>query len=123
MKEIIAQSKLYKLGKTWSSYNIIVYMPERDPILGGDFRCGVKISSNKIKYTHGVDTFQALNLAFVLIHIEAKKLIKEKCKLYLCKDKSCEFDIKTLILHDFSKYLKISIKYRNLSNQSLKGRM
>jgi hypothetical protein len=112
MKTVIAKTVLYRNDDGPKRYTITIYLPERDPLPGGDFRCGVKISGDKIRYVHGIDSFQALNLAFVYIGTKAMQLLRSKTTLYHDKALKHEYDIKLLMLNDYRKFEKLS-KNRN----------
>ena len=50
--------------------NIYIGKPEPDPLPGGDFRCPVQFigyGDEKVRYAYGIDSMQALTLAFKLI--------------------------------------------------------
>ena len=113
MKTIIAHTKLYKFkNNNRSVFQIKIYQPNLDRN-NTDYLCCVSVTGKGMRKIYGIDSFQALNLAFVYIHSIANELIINNVKLYFDKNSKFEFDIKSLILHDHSKYLKYTknIKY------------
>ncbi len=67
---VIARRVLY-LGPTRKRITVSVEAPEPDPPPGtGDWRCGYRIAGLGLRgrrYAHGIDAFQALQLAMVAI--------------------------------------------------------
>jgi hypothetical protein len=65
--EPIAERELHLRGPADRVVRAIIGAPEPDPLRGGDFRCPFQVtglSDDAVQYAHGVDSFQALNLAF-----------------------------------------------------------
>lgn len=72
---VIAERELQLRGPADRIVRVRIGAPEPDPVQGGDFRCAfqvVGLSNDAVHHAHGVDSFQALNLAFV----GARSLIK-----------------------------------------------
>jgi hypothetical protein len=64
---VIAERELLLRGPADRIVRASIGAPELDPARGGDFRCPfqvVGLSDDSVHYAHGVDSFQALNLAF-----------------------------------------------------------
>jgi len=103
----IAETKLYEMhsGRV-RRFRISVYAPERDPLPNGDFRCRLFVTGLRARYAFGIDTFQALNLAFALLRIEAKAMLGRRQRLYFDHQLKQQFDIKLHLLGDHSAYLK-----------------
>ncbi len=103
----IAETKLYQkhLGRV-RLFRIAIYAPEPDPLPGGDFRCRLFVTGIRPRYVFGIDTFQALNLAFVLLRSDAKTLLARKQQLYFDPKLEHPFDVKFHLLGDHSAYLK-----------------
>jgi hypothetical protein len=63
----IAERELNLRGPAERVVRVAIGVPEPDPLPRGDFRCPfqvVGLSDDSVHYAHGVDSFQALNLAF-----------------------------------------------------------
>jgi len=63
----IAERTLQLRGPAERTVVLRIGAPEKDPAHRGDFRCPfqvVGLSNDGVQYAHGVDSFQALNLAF-----------------------------------------------------------
>jgi hypothetical protein len=63
----IAERELRLRGPADRVVRLSIGSPEPDPVRGGNFRCPfqvVGLSDDSVHYAHGVDSFQALNLAF-----------------------------------------------------------
>jgi hypothetical protein len=64
----IAERELRLRGPADRVVHVTIGAPEPDPARGRDFRCPFQVtglSDDSVHYAHGVDSFQALNLAFV----------------------------------------------------------
>jgi hypothetical protein len=101
----IAQTKLYRHAGRWIPFVVAIFKPEPDPLPGGDYRCAVRISGHGTRFVYGLDSFQSLNLAFVYIRSIASRMAEGGIRLYCSKDFGAEFDIKLLMLNDFSRFL------------------
>ncbi len=113
---VIAETKLYeKHSGRVRRFRIAVYAPERDPLPNGDFRCRLFVTGRRPRYAFGIDTFQALNLAFASLRIEARDMLARKQRLYFDHKLEHPFDVRLHLLGDHSVYLK----YR--ANKSLTG--
>src|SRR6188508_3013962 len=64
---VIAERELNLRGPADRVVRLAIGVPEPDPLPRGDFRCPFQViglSDDSVHYAHGVDSFQALNLAF-----------------------------------------------------------
>lgn len=71
----IAERELHLRGPAERVARVTIGAPEPDPLPGRDFRCPYQViglSDDSVHYSYGVDSFQALNLAFAGI----RRLIK-----------------------------------------------
>ena len=104
MKEVIAELKLWRSEKgSPRTHRVAIKVPERDS--DGDFSCSVFISSVGWKSVFGVDSFRALDNAFVYIRGCAEKWKKDKVNLFFDRRLTQAYDIDFLILHDHSRFL------------------
>lgn len=63
----LAERELHLQGPADRVVRVAIGAPEPDPLPGGDFRGPFQViglSDDSVHYAHGVDSFQALNLAF-----------------------------------------------------------
>lgn len=63
----IAEREFQLRGPAERTVIVRIGVPEPDPKGGGNFRCPLQVtglSNDAVQYAHGVDSFQALNLAF-----------------------------------------------------------
>lgn len=105
---IVAETTLYrKQGDKARRFRIAIHRPERDPRHTFDFRCRIDLTGEKPRFSHGIDTFQALNLAFVCLRGAVADLVKRRCAFYFDRQLKHRYDVQTLIFNDMSFYEKL----------------
>lgn len=105
---IVAETTLYrKQGGKARRFRIAIHRPERDPRFPADFRCRIDLTGETTRFSHGVDSFQALNLAFVLLRGAVAGLVRRRCAFYSDRRLKHRHDVQTLIFNDTSFYEKL----------------
>jgi hypothetical protein len=72
---VIAERDFQLRGPDERTVSVRIGIPEPDPASPDNFRCPYQVtglSDDSVKYAHGVDTLQALNLAFAGIRASVK---------------------------------------------------
>ena len=104
---IIAETILYRKQRGAAQrIRIVINRPEQDPAPDGDVRCRVAITGEKPRYLYGVDSFQALNMAFVYLRTVAEGWMKRRQDWYFDRQLKYPYDIDVLILNDLSRFEK-----------------
>jgi hypothetical protein len=105
---IIAETILYRRKSARvQRVRIAISAPEHDPVV--DVRCRVAISGEPVHFSHGMDSFQALNLAFIYVRTVVAVWLKRKQKLYFDRKLKHRYDARFLILNDASFYEKLGL--------------
>lgn len=107
---IIAETILYRKerGKA-KRIRIAIFRPERDLRPGWDWRCRIAITGKTVPRIHGIDSFQALNLAFVIVRSVVLVWLKRRHVLYMDRQMKHRYDehlIRLMFLNDASFYEK-----------------
>ena len=102
---IIAKTVFYRKqrGKA-RSIRIAIHLPEQDPRYPDTMRCRINLTDEKLRFSYGIDSFQALNLAFVILRAVVARLVKSRCVFYFDRQLKYRYDVQALIFNDASFY-------------------
>lgn len=108
---IIAETILYRKqrGKVRRT-RIAIFRPVRDRRPGWDWRCRVAITGETVPRVHGIDSFQALNLAFVSVRAVITRWLEHKQVLYMDRQMKHRYDehlVRLVFLNDGAFYEKL----------------
>jgi hypothetical protein len=110
---IIAQTILYrKVRGEAKRIRIAIAKPERDLRPGWDWRCRISITGDASRRVHGIDSFQALNLAHIVVRAVVSVWLKRRHVLYMDRQMTYRYDehlIRMVFLNDASSYEKLGL--------------
>jgi hypothetical protein len=102
---IIAETILYRKQRgTAQRVRIAIHRPERDLKPDGDVRCRVEITGAKPRLLYGVDSFQALNMAFVYLRTQAEGWMKRRQEWFFDRRLRFPYHIDVHILNDLTRF-------------------